>query len=749
MSSAASAPVPPVAARRPVTRTHHGHTFIDDYEWMRDTDSPEVRAHLEAENAFTEARTRRLEPLREAIFSEIVARTRLTDMTVPARLGDWWLFSRSAEGLDYRIHVRVSASPGDWTPPEIDPEAAGEDEQVLLDCNAEAAGAGFFSLGALSFSADGRYLAWAADTTGDELFTLRIRDLATGEDLPEEIERTFAGAEIDPRGEWVYYTTADEAWRPHRLWRHRIGTAPAEDELLLEEDDESFWLGFDLSRSGDLLLISSQSKNTSEWWTLDLREEPAGSAGTAPRQVWPRVSGVEYAVEHWRDGRSAAPGGDRLLITHNRDRRDFSITEVPLSDPTAPGTSVAEELWRDPASGGARIEGVDAFAGFLAVSCRLGGFARVAVLARDSGARASEASGGWGTVREAGAEGLRELTGQGADETAALGTTALGRNLAWEQPHVRISHESFVEPHSIVDVEVPGGEARLRRRQEVRGGVDLSAYAQRLDWASAADGARIPVSLVWKPGARAGEGPAPTVLYGYGAYEASMDPHFSVARLSLLDRGAVWAVAHVRGGGEMGRGWYEAGRLEHKQNTFSDFAAVARHLIGTGLTEPSRLAALGGSAGGLLMGAVANQAPELFAGIVADVPFVDPLTSILMPELPLTVVEWDEWGDPLHDPEAYARIRAYSPYENVARQDYPRILAVTSLHDTRVLCVEPAKWTARLREVGADVLLKTEMSAGHGGVSGRYGAWRDTAFEFAWLLDAIGVEPDGTEPNDA
>jgi oligopeptidase B len=711
-SARVSDPVqPPVAPSRPRPRTHHGHTFWDPYEWMRDTDSAEVRAHLEAENAHTQARTAHLADLREEVFSEIVSRVRLTDMSVPVRLGAWWLFTRSEEGKDYRVHCRVPARPGDWTPPEVDPGRALPGEQVLLDCNAEAAGTDFFSLGALCCSHDGSRMVWAVDTTGDELFTLRIRDLTTGADLPETIARTFAGAELDPAGEHVYYTTADEAWRPHRLWRHRVGTSPAEDELLLEEPDESFWLGFDLSRSGAFALVSSQSKNTSEWWTLDLR-----TPGARPVPVLPRKEGVEYSVEHCVRG-----GEDRLLLTHNRERRNFSIVDVPLTDPQAAGIPVAGALTEEAA--GARIEGVDAFADFLAVSFRQGGFARVGIVSWSGGA----GRGAWGPVRE-----IRP-----AD--SALGTTVPVQNLAWDQPHVRVSHESFVEPHSILDADAATGALRLRRRQEVLGGVDTADYAQRLDWAEAADGTRIPVSLVWKPSAVGAGEPAPTVLYGYGSYETSMDPYFSVARLSLLDRGVVWAVAHVRGGGELGRSWYEQGRLEHKQNTFSDFADAARHLIAAGLTTPDRLAAMGGSAGGLLMGAVANQAPELFAAILADVPFVDPLTSILMPELPLTVVEWDEWGDPLHDPEAYARIRAYSPYENVTEQRYPRILAVTSLHDTRVLCVEPAKWTARLREVGADVLLRTEMSAGHGGASGRYGAWRDTAFEFAWLLEAIGA----------
>ncbi|GAB3044446.1 S9 family peptidase [Sediminivirga luteola] len=733
---------PPRAAKKPVVRRHHGHEFIDDYEWLRQKDAPEVRAHLEAENAYATARLADQEELRQAIFTEIKERTQETDMSVPVRQGDWWYFSRTEEGKDYPLSCRVPADAsgtGAWVPPSIRQSESLPGEQVMLDLNAEAEGHDFFQLGSFDVSPDGGLLAYAVDTTGDERYELRVRDLTTGQDLPDVIPDTFAGACWEPSGQYLFYSTVDEAWRPDKIWRHRLGTSPEEDIVVFHQPDERYWTGLDVTRSQRYLLIYTGSKVTSTVYVLDAAD-PCGPF----TEVWPQREGVEYGVEH-----AVVDGEDRFLITHNRDRADFDVVDVDAADPRD------ESRWR-PVLGdvtGMRIEGIDAFAGYLALSYRQDGLPRAGLI----------------RLRAAGLYGALEPVAIEEE----LGSLALGTNPEFHQPAVRLLYVSMATPAVVFDLDVATGERRVLKRQQVLGDFDPSRYEQRRLWAVAADGTRIPVSLVWSPqavGAIAAEGaddagtahaadalagtaqgesarkpaaPAPLLLYGYGSYEASMDPYFSVARLSLLDRGMVYAVAHVRGGGEMGRAWYEQGRLLEKKNTFTDFIAAAEHLIAEGWTAPDRLVAQGGSAGGLLMGAVANMAPGLFAGISAEVPFVDPLTTILDPSLPLTVTEWDEWGDPLHDPHVYAYMREYTPYENIGQvapgHEYPAILALTSLHDTRVLYVEPAKWVARLREAGADAILKVEMSAGHGGVSGRYQGWRETALEFAWLLRTAGA----------
>ena len=439
--------------------------------------------------------------------------------------------------------------------------------------------------------------------------------------------------------------------------------------------------------------------------------------------VWPRKDGVEYDVEH-----VVAGGKDRLLVVHNDGAVNFELVSVAASDPQGPRRML---LPHNPA---VRLEGVDAFRDFVAVEYRREGLPRVAVAKVPAAGLPADATPD---------DTLHELS---FDEE--LFSVGIGSNADWEQPSLRIGFSSFVTPTTVYDVVIATGERRLRKQQPVLGGYDPTRYSQRREWAVADDGTRIPISLVYRDDLVDLGVPAPPLLYGYGSYEHSIDPAFGIPRLSLLDRGMIFAVAHVRGGGEMGRLWYEHGKKFDKRNTFTDFVAVARHLIDEDVTAPDRLVAQGGSAGGLLMGAVANMGPRFFSGILAEVPFVDPLTSILDPSLPLTVIEWDEWGNPLDDAEVYAYMKSYSPYENVHGSTnggghYPPILAVTSLNDTRVLYVEPAKWVARLRDAGADPLLKTEMAAGHGGVSGRYSAWRERAFAYAWVIDRAKAHPTG------
>ncbi|WP_104126576.1 S9 family peptidase [Cryobacterium sp. Y57] len=696
---------PPLAHKKPQNREYHGDVYIDDYEWLRNKDSPEVIAHLEAENSYTDARTAHQEPLRQQIFNEIKNRTQETDLSVPVRRGNYWYYTRTVEGQEYGIHCRAPiSSPSDWAAPLISGSAQVglTGEQILLDDNVEADGHEFFSLGSFDLSDDGTHLLYAVDVEGDERYTIRVRVIATGENLPDTIPNTSAGALFDPSGRYLFYTTVDDAWRPDTVWRHEIGAARSTDTSIFHEPDERFWVGIGITRSRKFLMIEAGSSVTTESWLLDATD-PTGDFTV----VWPRHDHTEYDVEH-----AIINGEDRLLIVHNGGGAvNFELVSVTAEDPQGPQRML---LPHDPQI---RLESVDAFADFLVVEYRRDGLTRIAIDRHDE-------------------SGLTEL-----DFDEPLFAVGSAGNPEWTQPTIRFGFTSFVTPSTVYDLIVATGERRLLKQQPVLGGYDPTLYEQRREWATAEDGTRIPLSLVYRRDLVLPGTPAPTLLYGYGSYEHSIDPGFGIARLSLLDRGMIFAIAHVRGGGELGRTWYETGKTLTKRNTFTDFVSCARHIIDAGFTTPDQLVAEGGSAGGLLMGAVANLAPELFAGILAEVPFVDALTSILDPSLPLTVIEWDEWGDPLHDAEVYAYMKSYSPVENVRAVAYPRILAVTSLNDTRVLYVEPAKWVAKLREVGADALLKTEMSAGHGGVSGRYSAWHERAFNYAWVLGTAGLNP--------
>ncbi|WP_394280435.1 S9 family peptidase [Microbacterium sp.] len=693
---------PPLADARPIVRSHHGDEIEDRYEWLRAKEDADVLAHLEAENAYTASRTAHLEPLREQIFEEIKGRTLETDLSVPSRRGEWWYYARTVEGQQYGIHCRAPiADQDDWTPPLLSPDVPVPGEQVLLDGNLEAEGHEFFSLGSLDISTDGTRMLYGVDVSGDERYTLRVRDLRTGEDLADLIEGTFSGAVFSPDGRHIVYTTVDDAWRPDTVWLHVVGTDAAADVTLFTEPDERYLVGAGFTRSDRYLVIGVGSSITSEEFLV-----PADDLTATPQSVWPRREGVEYSLTH-----AVVGGEDVLYILHNDGALDFELVRVAAVDPQGERRVVL------PHAPGRRLLDVSAYRDWAVAEYRRDGLARVGILdyATD-------------TVREIAFD----------EELYAVGESG---SAEWAPPVIRLGFASFITPGTVFDYDVARGELLLRRRQPVLGGYEPSDYGQARIWATADDGTRVPVSLVWKRSfGEPGDSPRPTHLYGYGSYEHSIEPGFSVARLSMLDRGVIFAIAHVRGGGEMGRQWYEDGKLLNKRNTFTDFVAVGRHLVDAGYTTPDRLVAEGGSAGGLLMGAVANLAPDLFAGIVAAVPFVDALTTILDPSLPLTVIEWDEWGDPLHNADVYAYMKSYTPYENVQEGvRYPRILAVTSLNDTRVFYVEPAKWVARLREVGADALLKCEMVAGHGGVSGRYNSWRERAFELAWLLDVLGV----------
>jgi oligopeptidase B len=692
-------PVPPRPKRVDLLREHHGDVFVDPYEWLRDKSNPDVIGHLDAENEYTDALTEHLAPLRQAIFDEIKSRTKETDLSVPTRRGSWWYYGRSFERMQYSVQCRCPVGdPGDWSPPQFDEHTDIDGEQILLDENEEAEGHSFFSLGAASVSLDGNVLAYSVDVVGDERYTLRFKDLRTGERYPDVIEDISAGVTWAADSQTVYYTTVDSAWRPDTVWRYQLGSdGPA--EMVNHEPDERFWLAVGRTRSDAYILIAAGSAITSE-----VRYGDAADPRARFSVVLPRREGVEYSVEH------AVVGGEqRFLIVHNDDGAvNFTLVEAPVEDPTAQRTLIEH---RDDV----RIEGVDAFANHLVVSYRREALPRISVWP-------ITADGNYGQPEEISFD-------------SPLMSAGLGANPSWDSPMMRIGATSFLTPVRIYDLELATGRRTLLREQPVLGDYSREDYVERRDWAVASDGVKVPLSIIHRGDLRL---PAPAIIYGYGAYELCDDPRFSIARLSLLDRGMVFVIAHVRGGGELGRLWYENGKMLKKKNTFTDFVSSARHLVDTGITRPENLVAMGGSAGGLLMGAVANAAPELFAGILAQVPFVDPLTTILDPSLPLTVTEWDEWGNPLEDKDVYFYMKSYSPYENVEAKDYPSILAMTSLHDTRVYYVEPAKWVAALRYTKTDahpVLLKTQMSAGHGGISGRYERWKEAAFQYAWLLD--------------
>jgi len=692
-------PEPPSAKQIPSQRTFHGDTVTDEYAWLAVKDDPDTIDYLRAENAYAEAATAGLDSLTDQIFGEIKARTQESDLSVPVRKGDWWHYSRTVEGKQYAVHCRRAVAPGEVIPPTAADGQPLPGEEELLDGNELAVGHDFFSLGAFRSSPDQRWLAYSTDFSGNERFTIRIKDLETGETLPDEIPDTFAGCAWSRDASALFYVTVDAAWRPYRVWRHRVGTPAEQDTMVFEEPDERFHVYVGLTRGERFVLIKSASVLTTEVWMCDAATPEASFSVVTPRR-----QGVDYDVED---------AGDQLLILHNHGAGNFEIATAPVTEPAAWTPLV-------PHRADTRLLSVDAFADFIVVYFRRDGLTGLRVLRRDR-------------------IGEHEIAF--AEPVYRVGP---GANPEYQASRFRLSYTSLVTPGSVYDCDMATGELTLLKRQPVLpspAGEEYRPedYEQHREWAAGADGTRIPISLVCRRGTPR-DGSAPALLSGYGSYEISRDPSFSIPVLSLLDRGFVYAIAHIRGGGEMGRSWYTDGKMLRKKNTFTDFIACAQHLVRQGWTSSDRLVARGGSAGGLLMGAVANMAPEAFAGIVAQVPFVDALTTILDPSLPLTVTEWEEWGDPLHDPEVYAYMKAYTPYENVTGQVYPPIFALTGLNDTRVTYHEPAKWIARLQSVakGGPFLLKTEMEAGHGGRSGRYDAWREEALVLAWIVITAG-----------
>lgn len=710
---------PPVAPRRPTVIEAHGDSRHDDWAWLRDREDPAVLEHLKAEQAYTEAVTARLAPLREALFHEIRSRIVETDLSVPVGKDAWWYYQRTVEGLDYPVHCRAPRRQPGATAMTVAPGPDGhwvlDGEQVLLDENGLVPAGAYLAVGDLTVSPAHGRLAYSVDTTGDERFTLRLRALGDAadrhptdhpgpaEDVIEGTSYGVAWADEDT----VFYTRPDHANRPHQCWRHRVGTDPATDVLVHQEDDERFHLGVSRTKDGAYVLVEVHSKVTSEVLAI-----PTAEPGAAARPVLPRRPGVEYGVEHH--------GGTFLVLT-NDGARDFRLMALDEAD--------AGELpprWRPVVEGrpGVRLEGFDVFARHLVLSERLDGSARLRVCPLGGGGFADPLDGGWLVP-----------------SPDSPSTSWSGANAEFDSTTLRYEYSSLVRPRTVYDLDLDSGQATLLKQQRVLGDFDPDRYLSERLWAQAPDGTRVPVSVVRHRDTPV-DGSAPCLLYGYGAYEHSIDPVFSSIRLSLLDRGVVFAIGHVRGGGELGRRWYEEGKLANKPNSFSDFVACGRMLVESGWADRHRLVVRGGSAGGLLVGAACNLAPEAFRAVVAEVPFVDCLSTMLDASLPLTVIERDEWGDPEADPAIYAVMRGYSPVDNVRPVPYPDVLATAGLEDPRVGYWEPAKWVQHLRAAheGNRALLRVDLQAGHGGPSGRYDAWRDEAFVLAFVLDTMGIE---------
>jgi oligopeptidase B len=684
---------PPVAPTRPHEWKRPTGVVDDPWAWLADRHDPDTIAYLEAENAYADDYLG--EPGRaalvETVFEEIKSRVQETDLSVPVFHGGWWYVTRTIEGQSYPVFCRSR----DADVPDTPDLGSGRCPQgsVILDCNAEASGYEYFDVHDVNPSPDHTLLAWSSDVDGSERYTLRVRDLATGED-GDEITGTssWGGVAWSAGGDWLFYSRPDDQMRPHQIWRHRLGTPPADDVLVHSENDERFFLHVAATRSDRWIVITSASKTSGETLVLP-STEPEG----APRLVRERTPDVEYSVDDW---------GDRFVVLTNLDAPDFRLMTAPHDNPAVWSDLVGHEAGR-------RLTDAEPFADHIVLNEWLDAQPRVRVLRRDGNSE----------VLDFGVE-PHDLT--------------IGANPEWDTTGLRLSYQSLTTPESVYDHDLATGDRVLKKRTPTPN-VDLGAYIAERTWATAPDGTRVPVDIVRHRDTPL-DGTAPCVVYAYGAYEYSLAPWFSVARLSLLDRGVVWALVHPRGGGELGRSWYLDGKLLNKRNTFTDTLAASDHLVSAGIADGARLALRGGSAGGLLVGACVTMRPERFRAAVAEVPFVDVVTTMSDPTLPLTVTEWEEWGDPRLEPFA-SYMASYAPYDNTVEADYPAIFVTAGLNDPRVSYHEPAKWVARLRSVGAGVtrpvVLRTEMGAGHGGRSGRYDAWRDEARVITFLVSEL------------
>jgi oligopeptidase B len=682
---AAAPPLPPPRAKTAVSvSTIHGEQRLDAYAWLRQRTDPEVMAYLEAENHYATAMMRHTEALQKRLYDEMLGRIQETDISVPVKMGEYYYYVRTERGKQYAIHCRKQGSL----------EAR---EEVILDENALAAGQQYFALGVLKVSPDHRYLAYAVDTTGDELYTLVIKDVHTGTLLSDTISGIWPEVEWANDSRTIFYTVLDAAKRPHRLFRHQTGDDPRHDVLLYHEADEAFRLRLSKTRNKAYLLLQVRSLTTSETHLL-----PADRPLQAWQVLHPRQADVRYDVEHQ---------GERLYILTNEQAPNFKLMSVAVA---APGKA----NWREvlPHRQAVKLEGFEAFEQHLVLYERHHSLQDIRILNTHSGA---------------------EHTIAFSEPVYALWRS---RNEEFHTQQLRFDYSSLVTPKTVYEYDMDTAERRALKQQEISGYDPARYHSERL-FVPTSDGVRVPLSVVYKRGL-VRHGKHPLLLEGYGAYGATMRATFSAERLSLLDRGMIYAIAHVRGGGELGKAWHDAGRLRHKKNTFRDFMAAAEFLIAHRYTRPEKLVIRGESAGGLLVGAVASMRPELFRGVVARVPFVDVINTMLDSTIPLVVIEYDEWGDPA-DKAVYDYMKTYSPYDSVAARSYPHLLITAGLHDPRVPYWEPAKWVAKLRAHKTDshmLLLRTNLGAGHGGASGRYDALQELAFEQAFILEVVGLK---------
>lgn len=674
---------PPKAKVIPRTLTYLNRSFSDPYYWLREKNNPDVIQYLKEENEYTEAMLAHTNVLQETLYREMVDRIKETDESVPVKKGNFYYYHRTEKGKQYKIYCRKSGSL----------DAA---EEILLDLNELAQGCDYLQLGVFEISPDHKLLAYSLDTAGSEEYTVYIKNLHSGELLEETIKRTYYSLQWANDNRNFFYNTLDESSRPYRVYRHQLGTDPMNDPVIFEESDERFFVDIQKSRSEKFLFIQIDSKRTSE-----VRFLSADSPEETFRMIHPREDGLEYSVDHWEEF---------FLIRTNDRAINFKLMQTPVTSP-------AKNFWQEliPHREEIMIEGVDAFKNHWVIYERQDGLKQIRI---------------------------RNLE-NGSDHRVIFPEPNYyiypGGNAEFDSSILRFSYTSLVTPLSIFDYDMNTRNRILQKQDEVKN-YDPSLYTSERVFAAAQDGTKIPMSLVYKKGLQK-NGQNPALLYGYGAYGITMDPGFSSNRISLLDRGFVFAIAHIRGGEDLGRRWYEAGKLQFKKNTFTDFIACAELLVAEKFTAQNQLAIMGGSAGGLLMGAVVNMRPDLFHAVVAKVPFVDVLNTMMDPSLPLTVTEYEEWGDP-NTVESFEYIRSYSPYDNVKPQNYPAMLVTAGLNDPRVSYWEPAKWVARLRATKTNertILLKTNMGAGHGGASGRYDYLKEIALEYAFILDQMKI----------
>jgi oligopeptidase B len=690
-------PAPPIARREHTEKRLHGAVLTDDYAWLRDKQNPEVTAHLEAENAYAEAEMAPLAGLREQLYEEMLSHIKQTDVSVPFRDGGWWYYTRTQEGLQYSIHCRKRG--GEAGPLN---DAA---EQVILDGNEMAKGHAFFSIGATDITDDGRWLAFTIDTTGFRQYTLRIKDLETGEMLPGEVERVGSVVWAADNCTLFYSVEDEQQKRQFQLWR-ADGPQLNAKVLVYQDDDERFNLGAGRTRDGKFIVMESASHIASESWFL-AADNPEGTFTV----IAPREDDHEYSVDH--------RNGFWYIRTNDRGR-NFRLV-------TAPAATPGRDHWTEliPHRSDVMLEEIDLFSGFFVACEREDGLPRLRIWRFSNGGMdcipASEIA-------------FPEPAYSAHPHINRIFDTAL----------FRYGYQSLVSPSSVYEYDLATGESNLLKEVEIPGGFDRRLYASERVHASTPDGVQVPVSIVYRRDKRE-TGRNPLYVYGYGSYGYSLPLNFSSNRLSLLDRGVVMAYAHIRGGGDLGEPWHDAGKMLAKRNTFTDFIASVEHLTAAGYGDPARVAIEGGSAGGLLMGAVANMRPELFCAVVSHVPFVDVMNTMLDASLPLTVPEYEEWGDPNQE-ENFRYMLSYSPYDNLKAMNYPAMLVKTSLHDSQVMYWEPAKYVAKLRTLKTDahrLLLVTNMQAGHGGASGRYDYLKEIALDYAFLLRELGIVSEG------